>query len=176
MKTQIVLVLLLATTGVLAQSACGGDSCAPDRLPDPQKPESGHNALSALSTITESMCNIIRAKGIFGERGSDLGYIGLGVLIGVRGFTEKDSSAWLQYHLEQDLVTMQDYLVCKMTQLVETAMYAAQQAMVRLQRHSTPKHIHHRLHRPMTTWTNSTMRWTQSTISSMMHALPGTTA
>ena len=118
-----------------ATQVCAIDCDSAKLAPNAQRPESGWNTLFVIDKIGNAVFNAIRAKGRFGELGSAVGYLGMGVLLDVEaGIPNAPNQAeWYvhasisdnaitihrtYYKLHNDLVQMQDYLTCKMTSLI----------------------------------------------------------
>lgn len=55
------------------------------------------------------MLTIAFAEGVFGQKAADFAWIGMGLMIGVEGAlpADPDSSQWVLYKLESDLIQMQ---------------------------------------------------------------------
>jgi hypothetical protein len=83
-----------------------------------------HTPPSSTSTPTPTcmhaaagMLNAMRAKGSFGEKSSDAGYIGLGIMMVGLGIDSiagggKDETAWMFYDLEKVSASAAPLCVC----------------------------------------------------------------
>ena len=98
-----------ATRPSHVKSLAGASICSLDcdqhkLAPDAQKPESGYNTLSVIDKIGTGLGNALRSKGIFGDLGSDAGYLGLGVLLGVEAAIPEAPSQAEWYDDDADMM------------------------------------------------------------------------